>query len=80
MNRNPWLFEDAQKFAMKGGNVDFTTSTTEQIIADGEVPSSKALKIMLDKGIPVCRITFSSDAQGSLPLFDDKGNLTGLTI
>jgi beta-aspartyl-dipeptidase (metallo-type) len=30
MNRNPWLFEDAVKFALKGGNVDFTTSTTEQ--------------------------------------------------
>ncbi len=30
MNRNPYLFEEAIKYALRGGYVDFTTTTTQK--------------------------------------------------
>lgn len=80
MNRNPYLFEKALDYALQGGFVDFTTSTTKQFIEEGEVSAAKALKRMIDRGIPAERITFSSDGQGSLPQFDSAGRMTGLGI
>ncbi|MEG1824522.1 MAG: beta-aspartyl-peptidase [Cloacibacillus sp.] len=80
MNRNPELFEEARRYGKMGGYVDFTTSTTPQFIAEGEVPCSRALKIMLQDGVPASRISFSSDGQGSMPLFDEDGSYKGLTI
>ncbi|CCG44189.1 isoaspartyl dipeptidase [Halobacillus halophilus DSM 2266] len=80
INRTPKLFEEGINYALKGGVVDFTTSTIPKFIEDGEVKSSEALKRMLDRGVPVEQITFTSDAQGSLPDFDQKGNLTGMKV
>jgi beta-aspartyl-dipeptidase (metallo-type) len=36
------------------------------------------LKICLDAGVAVERITFSSDGQGSLPIFDANNEMIGL--
>ena len=80
MNRNPHLFEAGIAYAKKGGYVDFTTSTIPKFITEGEVKCSKALKRMIDAGIDVGQITFTSDAQGSLPDFDENGELIGLKI
>ncbi len=80
MNRNPDLFEEGIEYALKGGAVDFTTSTTPVFLEEGEVKCSKALKILLDKGVNVENITFSSDGQGSLPEFDENGETIGLKI
>jgi beta-aspartyl-dipeptidase (metallo-type) len=80
MNRNPRLFKQGIAFAKNGGRLDFTTSTTPLFLEEGEVKCSRALKVLLDEGIPVERITFSSDGQGSLPSFDGNGRLKGLTL
>ncbi len=80
MNRNPWVFNEAIKYAKTGGYVDFTTSTVKQFIDEGEVPASEAVKRLLDEGCNVENITISSDGQGSLPTFDTKGNLNGITV
>ncbi|MFC0189223.1 beta-aspartyl-peptidase [Fictibacillus aquaticus] len=80
INRNSYIFEAGIDFAKKGGFVDFTTSTTEQFLDGGEVKCSKGLKRMLEAGVPIENITFTSDAQGSLPAFDEKGEFIGLTI
>lgn len=79
-NRNPYLFEDALRYAKQGGYIDFTTSTVPQFIEEGEVVSWKALKIALEEGVKPENITFSSDAQGSLPLFDQNGIMTGIGV
>ena len=79
-NRNQELFAEAQKYAKIGGFIDFTTSTTQQSLIDGEVKCSKALKICLDGGIPVERISFTSDGQGSMPMFSEAGEHAGMTI
>ncbi|RKD33510.1 beta-aspartyl-peptidase [Thermohalobacter berrensis] len=80
MNRNPYLFEEGIKYAKIGGYVDFTTSTTEKFLEEGEVKCSKALKRMLQNGVSKENITFTSDGQGSLPDFDENGNYIGLQV
>lgn len=80
INRNSYVFEAGIEYAKKGGYVDFTTSTTKQFIEEGEVKCSTGLKRMLDAGVPSERITFTSDAQGSLPAFNERGEFTGLRI
>ncbi|PYZ97381.1 beta-aspartyl-peptidase [Alteribacter lacisalsi] len=80
INRNEELLEAGIAFAIKGGYVDFTTSTTKEILAGDETKCSRGLKRMLAEGVPENRITFTSDGQGSLPEFDKAGNLKGLRI
>lgn len=80
INRTKELFMAGIEYAKNGGYVDLTTSTIPHFLKDGEVKCSKGLKIMLDKGVPLENITFSSDGQGSLPSFNSKGELTGLKI
>lgn len=80
MNRNPELFESGIAYALKGGYVDFTTSTTPQFIEEGEVPAGQAIARMLAAGVPISQMTLTSDGQGSLPAFDAMGNLVGLTV
>ena len=80
INRSTALFKKAIGYAKKGGFVDFTTSTTGDFLDGGEVKCSKGLKIMIDKGVDINNISFTSDAQGSLPQFDNAGKLIGLGI
>lgn len=80
INRNPWLFDEGIAWAKDGGFVDFTTSTVPAFIEEGEVPCAEALKRMLDAGVAPTQITFTSDAQGSLPAFDAAGVLVRLDI
>jgi beta-aspartyl-dipeptidase (metallo-type) len=67
-NRNAYIFEDAKVYGLKG-YVDITTSSYPYY-ADEEVKPSTALRLLLEAGVPVSHITFTSDACGSLPGFD----------
>lgn len=80
MGRNPYLFEEAIRYAKAGGYIDFTTSSDPSFFEKGEVRASKALKICLDKGVSINNITFSSDGQGSLPTFNEKKELIGIRV
>ncbi|NLP49531.1 beta-aspartyl-peptidase [Bacillus sp. RO1] len=80
INRNRELFEAGISYAKKGGYVDFTTSSIAKFIEQGETKCSVGLKEMLDKGVPIGQITFSSDGQASLPEFDDDGEFIGLQL
>lgn len=80
MNRNQRLFEEGRAYAVLGGYVDYTTSTTRQFLEEGEIRAARALKTLLGDGVPSSRISFSSDGQGSLPKFSASGEFEGLTI
>ncbi|KGP91041.1 isoaspartyl dipeptidase [Pontibacillus chungwhensis BH030062] len=80
MNRNPHLFEAGIQYALKGGYVDFTTSTIPKFLEEGEVKCGRALKRMLEAEVPVEQITFTSDGQASLPDFDANGEFIGLKL
>jgi beta-aspartyl-dipeptidase (metallo-type) len=69
-NRNPYIFEDAKEYG-KNGYVDITTSSYPYF-TDEEIKPSKALKLLLESGVPIKHITFTSDACGSLPRFDHQ--------
>ncbi|MCH4888523.1 beta-aspartyl-peptidase [Acidaminobacter sp. JC074] len=80
VNRNKSLFLEGISYAKAGGHIDFTTSTTDYFLEQGEVSSPKALRIALEENVAIDRITFTSDGQGSLPEFDENNRLVGLTI
>jgi len=69
-NRNDYIFEDAKEYGKKGF-VDITTSSYPYY-KDEEIKPSTALKQLLDNGVPISHITFTSDACGSLPGFDPE--------
>lgn len=80
INRNRRLFITALDYARHGGYIDFTTSTTPELLAQGEVKCSRGLQEALAAGVPISQITFSSDANASLPRFDSNGHFAGLGI
>ncbi|MBY6189713.1 beta-aspartyl-peptidase [Microbulbifer agarilyticus] len=80
MNRNRSLLEHGVEFACAGGFIDFTTSTTDEILASGEMRASQALALALELGAPIDQLTFSSDAQGSLTNFCDLGQLRDMEV
>lgn len=80
INRNPHLFEKGMEYAKKGGYVDFTTSSIPKFLDEGEVKCSLGLRKMLEQGVNISQITFTSDGQASLPDFNKDGDLIGLKI
>ena len=75
-NRNDYIFEDAKVYGKKGW-VDITTSSYPYF-PEYEIKPSKAVSELLKAGVPENHITFTSDANGSLPDFDEQGNLVKL--
>ncbi len=80
MNRNQQLLEQGFAFLGQGGWIDLTTSTTAQELAAGEVKCADALLQAVQRGIDTSRLTFSSDANASLPLFDAHQQFIGLGV
>ncbi|WP_454009801.1 beta-aspartyl-peptidase [Aeromonas sp. Marseille-Q7275] len=74
-NRNPWLFAEAIDWGRAGGWIDLTTSSFPELLDDGEQLAAEALVALLAAGVPANRISFSSDANASLPRFDGEGRL-----
>ena len=67
------VFDDALEFARRGGYIDLT--------ADEDAGSTAGLIIRaLDEGIPIEQITVSSDAGGSVPVWNSRGEMTGMGV
>jgi beta-aspartyl-dipeptidase (metallo-type) len=77
-NRNSYIFEDSKIYG-KAGYIDITTSAWPYF-QDEEIKPSTALRLLLEAGVPAGNITFSSDSCGSLPGFDEDGNLVKLEM
>lgn len=73
VNRNHHAFEEAKSYG-RDGTVDITTSAYPYF-PDDEVKPSRAIRELLEAGVPLVHITMSSDACGSLPEFNEKGEL-----
>ncbi|WP_297519903.1 beta-aspartyl-peptidase [uncultured Clostridium sp.] len=80
VNRSTKLMNEGLKLIKKGGYVDLTTSSNPEFLNEDEFRAGEGLKYLLDKGACIDKITFSSDGNGSMPVFDEKGNLMGLGI
>lgn len=72
--RKDVTFRRAKAFARRGGVIDLTAGpciypTTAEAVQDA-----------LQDGVPAERITISTDAQGSMPSFNEKGEMVGLDV
>jgi beta-aspartyl-dipeptidase (metallo-type) len=80
INRSSELFNMSIDYIKKGGYVDLTTSSDKNFLEPGEITASVALRKFLDKNVPHEKITFSSDGNGSMPVFNEKRELIALGI
>jgi beta-aspartyl-dipeptidase (metallo-type) len=76
MCRNPKLFEEGKTWLKEGGWFDLTAEFENGQLDPVVVQSMVNLK---QEGHPLERVTVSSDAFGSLPTYDSKGELVGYT-
>jgi len=77
LNRTRALMEHAIEFARMGGHIDITATGKDLHFHPTSV---EAIRMALDAGIPVHQITLSSDSNGSMPIFDAKGNVVKLGV
>ena len=81
INRSTRLLKDGIDYAKSlGGYVDLTTSSDPDYLEEDEVKASTGLRLMLEQGVLEHQITFSSDGQGSLPIFAKDGTYLGLGV
>lgn len=82
VNRNEALFQSAAEFAKAGGVIDFTGNEDIdywESICD-EVRVCSGIRRILESGVSENNFTISSDGQGSLPVFNSKGEYQGIGI
>ncbi|MFO8060611.1 MAG: beta-aspartyl-peptidase [Bacillota bacterium] len=70
VGRTPELLRQARDFNLAGGTVDLTAGER----------AADVLRFLWEAGADPRRITLSSDANGSLPRFDEGGNFLGLGV
>ena len=80
INRSTELFNMGIDYIKKGGFIDLTTSSDPDFLEPGELRASEGLKKVYEMGLPVECVTFSSDGNGSMPLFNEKRELIGLGV
>ena len=78
INRSENLLEQGRDYAKIGGLIDLTTSSSSPNETKNECAES--FKYLIEESVPVGNITFSSDAQGSLPKFDENSKMIGMRI
>lgn len=75
LNRTRKLFEKAIEYLQEGGFIDLTAGFIPDERDNNCIATYDAIKRLIDLGIDTNRVTMSSDANGSVPVFDDKGNV-----
>lgn len=70
MARSTMLLDQGVRFTKMGGHIDITAG----------LKATEAVRYVLQQGAPLNRVTISSDGNGSLPKFDEKGNYAGLGV
>lgn len=81
INRNGYLMKDGIDYVKNyKGYIDLTTSGDKDHMVEGEVTAAQGYRMALDEGCDKYHITYSSDGQGSLPVFDKEGRYIGLGV
>lgn len=77
VNRAVPLFEQAKDFARRGGYIDLTSGIRESDGFPSCIKPSDAIRICMEEGVPMDRLTMSSDGNGSMsvPLPDGGARL-----
>lgn len=77
LTRTASLLEQSFQFARMGGNIDFTVKGQE---FQFPLTTARALQMALDGGVPIEQITLSSDSNGSMPVFNEKGEMIKMAV
>lgn len=80
VNRSHKLFAQAKEFARLGGYVDITSGIREQDGFPVCIKPSEAIKIMYEEGVPLDRVTMSSDANGCMSVELEDGSKRQLAV
>ncbi|HMM22049.1 MAG TPA: beta-aspartyl-peptidase [Selenomonadales bacterium] len=80
ISRNQALLDDGVRFAALGGTIDITAGGVKRPGKETGLRPSDAVLYCLEKGVPLSRLTMSSDGNGSLPTFNEQGQLVGLEV
>ena len=76
INRSPEVLEDAITCGKRGMILDLTGNLS---FKPESIPASKAFRMMLEAGVPIGNITFTSDS-GSYLVIDGKGEILPVDI
>lgn len=66
VNRAVPLFEQAKEFARRGGYIDLTSGIRESDGFPDCIKPGDAIRICVEEGVPIDRLTMSSDGNGSM--------------
>jgi len=80
VNRSRALLEQGVALIEAGASVDLTAGVEAVGSAHPQIPAARALRDLLAAGAPLAAITMSSDAGGSLPVFDGAGRLERIDV
>jgi beta-aspartyl-dipeptidase (metallo-type) len=77
VTRTESLLKQAIQFAKMGGNIDFTVKGRDLSFP---LTTARALNMALEGGVSIDQITLSSDSNGSMPVFDEKGRMIKIAV
>lgn len=77
VTRTETLLKQSIQFAKMGGNIDFTVKGQDLTFP---LTTARSLKMALEAGVAMDQITLSSDSNGSMPVFDEKGKIIKLAV
>ena len=77
VTRTKSLLKQSILFAKMGGNIDFTVRGKDLSFP---LTTTKALHLAEEGGVAFEQITLSSDSNGSMPVFDEKGKMIRLAV
>ncbi len=80
VNRIERLLSEAAELVKMGAFADLTAGIYTDNASPDAVEVCDAVAALIKKGADIARITVSSDGNGSLPVFDDRGNLTSIMV
>ncbi len=78
VNRLSGLFDEAMTFLRDGGVIDLTSGFSSKHDSPEAVEVYMGLEKIIRSGLSLERVTVSSDANGSMPVFNDSGELEKL--
>ena len=80
VNRDEALFVQAMELAKMGAVIDITSGIAPEYGFEGTIKPSDAIRRCLENGVDIRNVTMSSDANGSMAVYDAEGRFIGLCV
>ena len=80
VNRDEALFVQAMELAKMGAVIDITSGIAPEYGFEGTIKPSDAIRRCLENGVDIRNVTMSSDANGSMAVYDAEGRFVGLCV